>query len=111
MSNQSETIIINGSKEEISAINEVVKVLDNEEFQISKRKNLDGDFAHWIAIGTLSYKTIDLILKFIQGRLDAKQVKKIKIGNIEVINPTKEIVEQLIGDVKALRKNNKPDKK
>src|SRR5688572_20898516 len=87
-----ETIIVNGSKEAIEDINRQIEELVGSQTLISERRNLDGDTATWIVIATLASQSLPHILNFIKEYVSSKKVKKIKIGDLEVENPTKEMI-------------------
>jgi hypothetical protein len=85
-----ETIIINATKEAAEAIrNEINAQLDSQS-HLTERKNLDGDPATWILIAKLAIQALPPVLGFVAAYLATKQVKKIKVGDLEIENPTPE---------------------
>jgi hypothetical protein len=64
--------------------------------QFAERENLAGEATTWIAIATLAFNSLPRILDFIEKWRHVEEVKRVKIGNIEIVNPSEE-------DMKALR--------
>lgn len=94
MTNTTETIIINGTKEAAEAIRNEIDAQPGSESQLTERKNLDGSAAAWIVIANLAAQALPHILGFVKDYLATKQVKKIKVGDLEIENPTTEDVER-----------------
>jgi hypothetical protein len=64
--------------------------------QFAERENLAGDAATWVAISTLAFNSLPRFLDFIEKWRHVEEVKRVKIGDIEIVNPSDE-------DMKALR--------
>jgi len=96
MPDTTETIVISGTKEAAEAIRNEIDAQPGSQSHLTERKNLDGDTAAWIVIATLAGQALPHILSFIKDYLAAKQVKKIKVGNWEVENPTPEILNRFL---------------
>lgn len=104
-----ETIIINGTKEATEAIRNVIDAQPDSQSQLTERRNLDGSAAAWIVIATLAAQTIPHVLGFVKDYVASRQVKKLKIGDWEVENPTPEIVERFLSAMDAQSKSKKTD--
>jgi hypothetical protein len=90
-----ETIVINCSKDASDAIRAEIDSMSDTRSQLAGRRNLDGNTAAWIVIATLAVQTLPHILGYIAKFLESKQVKKIKVGDIEIENPTPKDLERL----------------
>jgi hypothetical protein len=75
---------------------------------VTERRNLDGATAAWIVVATLVTQALPALLNFLIKVLESNRVKKIKIGEIEVENPTAEEI-RLLGGMIADRA--RPEKK
>jgi len=60
-----------------------------------QRRNLDGDAATWIVIATLASQAVPHVLKFLTDWRKDRKVGRIKIGDIEIENPTEEDLRML----------------
>lgn len=104
MTNTTETILISGTKEAVQAIRNEIDAHPGSESHLTERKNLDGDAAAWIVIATLVGQALPHVLAFIKDYLGTKHVKKIKIGDWEVENPTPEILDGFLAQMAAKSK-------
>jgi hypothetical protein len=109
MTDTTETIVISGTKEAAEAIRNEIDAQPGSQSHLTERKNLDGDTAAWIVIATLAGQALPHVLGFIKNYLSAKQVKKIKMGNWEVENPTPEILERFLAMTAVELKPEKTD--
>jgi hypothetical protein len=91
----STSIIIEGPEETVSDIRSEFNTIPNSACNILERRNLDGSPATWMAIATLSLQALPHILNFIASRQRPKLPTKIKVGNIEIENPTEEDLDRL----------------
>src|SRR5690348_4130413 len=57
------------------------------------RRNLDGNTATWVVIATLAGQALPQVLNFLSQRLKPRAVTRIKIGDVEVENPTEKDME------------------
>jgi hypothetical protein len=96
MKQRTETIIINATKEAAQAISSEISIQPGSQSRVTERNNLDGDAAAWIVIATLAGQALPHVLDFIKNSVTAKQIKKIKIGDWEVENPTPEMIERFM---------------
>ena len=94
MTNMTETIVINGTKEAAEAIRNLIDAQPNTQSHLTERKNLDGSAAVWILVGGIAREALPHLFGLIKDYLAAKQVKKIKVGDIEIENPTPEDIER-----------------
>lgn len=60
-----------------------------------ERNNLSGDAATWIVIATLAAQAVPHLLDFLVKWRELNRVRRIKIGDIEIENPSSEDVERL----------------
>lgn len=96
MTDKDETIVISGTKEAAEAIRDWIDAQPGSQSQLTERKNLDGSTDAWIVVAVLAGQALPHVLGFIKDYVSAKQVKKIKVGDWEVENPTPEILEQFL---------------
>ncbi|MGB7661619.1 MAG: hypothetical protein WBL67_02700 [Nitrososphaeraceae archaeon] len=89
------SIFIEGSKETVTDIRSEIETIPNAVCKVSERRNLDGSPATWMAIATLSLQALPSILNFIASHRRPKLPTRIKVGDIEIENPTEEDVERL----------------
>lgn len=101
MTNTTKTIVINGTKEAAEAIRQLIDAQPGSQTHLTERKNIDGDTAAWIVIATLAGQALPNVLGFIKDYLATKQVKKIKVGDWEVENPSPEILERFLAMIDA----------
>ncbi len=88
MTNTNATIVINTTKESAEAIRDEIDAQPGSQSYITERRNLDGDTAMWILIANLSVQALPHILAFLKDYLPGKRVTKIKVGDLEIENPT-----------------------
>ena len=96
MAANNETIVLNGSKDAIEAISKKIEEYATNPIHVTERRNLDGDMASWIVIATLASQALPHILNFIKDYVTGNKVKRIKIGDFEVENPTSEMIDQIM---------------
>ena len=70
-----------------------IEIKDVDEFKTS---NLDGGEGTWIVIVTILSQSIPHILDFIKNMREENGVKSIKVGDVEIKNPTEDMVRQLL---------------
>jgi hypothetical protein len=98
MENKSLSIIIQASKEIIDDANNIISKENNEKCQVVQRKNLGGEAPTWMLAASLSLQVLTLLLEYLKHRASTKKdekVSKITVGDIEVENPTPELLKQL----------------
>ena len=88
MTNPTITIVINTTKEYAEVIRNEIDAQQGSQSYITERRNLDGDTAMWILIANLSIQALPHILAFLKDYLPGKRVTKIKVGDLEIENPT-----------------------
>jgi hypothetical protein len=94
MTEATERIVITGTKEAAESIRAEIDAQPGSQSQLSPRKNLEGDVAAWIVIANLAAQALPHILGFLKERLATGQVKKIRIGELEIENPAPEDIER-----------------
>ena len=95
MSNTTTTIVINTTKAAAEAIRNEIDAQSGSQSHMTERKNLDGDVATWILIATLSVQALPHILAFLKDYIPGKPVTKVKVGDIEIENPTTADLERI----------------
>jgi hypothetical protein len=88
MTNATVTIVINAAKEVTEAVRDEIDAQPASQSYITERRNLDGDTAMWLLIANLAVQALPPILTFLKDYLPGKRVTKIKIGDLEIENPT-----------------------
>jgi hypothetical protein len=101
MTNENETIVINGTKEAAEAIRNEIDAQRGSQTELTERKNLDGNTDAWIVIANLAVQALPHILEFIKGYLPKKPIKKIKVGDAEIENPTADDIERLLAMINS----------
>ena len=98
MSDNSETIVINCSKDAVVEIQQLINAQPEAQSKATERKNLDGDVAGWIVIATLATQSLPHVLEFLKPFLPNKQITKIRFknkdGEWEMENPTQADIER-----------------
>jgi hypothetical protein len=94
MSSDTSTIVISGDKDVVELIRQGVEAQPGARSQVSERKNLDGNTASWFLVATLAAQTLPHVLGLIKEHLASKRIKRIKLGDMEIENPTAEDVER-----------------
>jgi len=102
MTKSTETIVINGTKEAVEAIRNEIDAQRGSRSEVTERKNLDGNTAAWIVIANLATQALPHILGFVKDYLATMQTKKIRVGDVEIENPTQ-------GDIERLRCQDRND--
>ena len=69
--------------------------------QFIERRNLSGDAATWIVVATLAVQSISPLLTFLAQWRGLTRVKRIKVGDIEIENPSEEDLELLRARMRA----------
>jgi hypothetical protein len=88
-----QTLVVTAERE---AAEGLVTVLDEVEatHHTSVKRNLDGETATWIVVATLGGQAMSHVLTFLQSAIGDRRVKKIKCGDREIENPSKEDLER-----------------
>jgi tRNA threonylcarbamoyladenosine modification (KEOPS) complex Pcc1 subunit len=63
---------------------------------VSSRRALDGDVASWVMIATLGTTALRVTLNAIIKMIELQRVRSIKVGDVEVQNPSRADVERLL---------------
>jgi hypothetical protein len=88
-------ILIESNQEVSSAIRNELNNIPEANYNVSERRNLDGTAPLWITIATLSLQALPPLLNFLSSLRRPKLPTRIKIGDIEIENPTEEDMERL----------------
>jgi len=95
MGQASSSLIISGDQKAIQAIKNRVEQLSGETVRLMEKKNLDGSSVSVIMI-TIAIPLIQQILTFVKEYANQGRVKKIKVGDIEIENPSDQLVQAMI---------------
>jgi hypothetical protein len=96
MSELSKTLVVSCAEDVAVALRGELDSIPGTETRSAERRNLDADVAAWIVISNLAAQAVPHILTFLQQFLDRRGVKRIKIDDIEIENPTRADVERLL---------------
>lgn len=66
-----------------------------------ERRNITGDPATWTVIATLTVQALSTVIEFLIKWRELSRVRKIKVGTIEIENPSAEDIERLTKAGKA----------
>jgi hypothetical protein len=91
MQEKTALVVIECPQETADGLRREFESLTDAQFRVAERRNLDGSEATWIVVATLALQALPQILTFISTR----RTTKIKVGNIEIENPTQEDLERL----------------
>jgi len=97
------TLVVHADEKVATALKARLDQEPGSESRLSGRRNLDGDAAAWIVVATIAGQALPHVLDFLKSCLSAKQVKKFKIGDIEIENPTPEDLEILRKEIQNRR--------
>ena len=89
------TVVLQTDKETAAALQGVISKEAGSQCHSTERKNLDGSTATWIVVATLLNQALPHVLDFLKTYLPKKGVVKIKVGDIEIENPTEKDLEML----------------
>ena len=95
------TVLISGTKEAVDAVSAEIAASPGSDSRVTERKNLAGGGAEWIVVATLVVNTLPHIFGVLKDHVAANRVKRIKVGEIEIDNPTPEMVELLLRKVET----------
>jgi ABC-type sugar transport system ATPase subunit len=98
------TIVVSGTEDAVIAIREVIDAQSGSQSQMSERRNLDGNVATWIVVANIALTALPHILTFIKDQLASRRVTHIKIGDLEIHNPSPDDLERFRALVAARAK-------
>jgi hypothetical protein len=97
MSDSSEDLFIECEEEAgASSLNSELTSFDGTFSRIVKKENLVGGGAEWVVVATLAIKMLPQILDALGRFVEKWRVRSIKIGNIEIRNPS-------VSDIRDIR--------
>ena len=96
-----ETIVVTGERDAVESILREINAHSGSESAITERKNFDGDLQGWIAIGNLTVSALTFVLAVVKEAVASKKVKKIRVGDIEIENPSAMDIELLHRSIEA----------
>lgn len=74
---------------------ELNRIHPEAETRVAEKQNLDGSPAGWLVVAAVSVRTLPAILDAIGRLIQLYRVKSIKVGELEVENPTRADVDDL----------------
>ena len=95
MGQSSSSLMISGDQKAIQAIKNRAEELSGETVRLVEKKNLDGSSVSMIMI-TIAIPLIQQILTFVKEYAIERRVKRIKVGDIEIENPSEQLVQAMI---------------
>lgn len=98
---QSETVVVSGP---FDAVDEIRREIDSHagaESVMSEQKNFDGSVTEWVAIGNLTISALTFVLAVVKEVAASKKVKKIRVGDVEIENPSADDIEVLRSSIRA----------
>lgn len=96
MTENVKTIVVNAGREAVEALRGEIDMQPGAQSRVTERKNLAGGEPEWLLIATVAGNVLPHVLGFLKDYLTTKRVKRIKVGDVEVENPTPEIIDQLL---------------
>ena len=96
MLDSSETLVVEGSKELATAIQERIEATPGSRVQVTERSNLDGTPADAIVFARLAMQSLPSILAFLTGFASRGSVKRVKWNNLEIDRPRPEDVDRIL---------------
>jgi hypothetical protein len=88
-------LVVQGEEDAVQLVKEAIDSHKGSESEMTGRRNLDGSAAAWIVVATLSVQALPQVLTFLKDLLQMHKIKTIKVGDIEIENPTAQLVEEL----------------
>ncbi len=99
MLDANEQLSITGTRKIAEAVQTLIETSPGSHSYLAERKNLEGEVATWIVLATLGVQALPPVLDLIKSLLLANrepcQVKKIKVGDIEIECPSPEDIQRL----------------
>jgi len=86
-------IVVQGTRQAMEAIRKTIDAQRGGESVLTERKDIDGDTAAWILVANLTAQAIPHVLSFIKAYVAMRHVKKIKVGDLQIENPTEQDLE------------------
>src|SRR5262249_10884254 len=83
-----EGLIATAAKDDAGALCAAIVPAAPEGVHVFERKNLGGDAAAWLVLASLLAPQIPAVLTFVRGLVDRSRVSSIKVGDVEIVNPT-----------------------
>ena len=90
---EARTLVVTAKRETAESLVAVLDGVDTPS-HTSVKRNLDGDAATWIVVATLGGQALPHVLSFLQSAVGGRRVKKVKWGDLEIENPSKEDLER-----------------
>lgn len=101
MSPKLSLLIYCGDEQTASVIHQSLPAELAGDIALTSRRALDGDMATWMLIGTLATTNLKVVLNSILTLVQLRQVRSIKVGEVEVHNPSRADVERLLTHIEG----------
>jgi hypothetical protein len=93
MTDATESFLIEADADTASAVQSHIESLTPGAASLSERRNFDGSEPTWIVIAQLSAQMLPAVLTFITSLRGPRLPRKLKIGEVEIENPTERDIE------------------
>jgi hypothetical protein len=93
MANVTEFLLIEADADTASAVQSHIDSLSPGAATLSERRDFDGSEPTWIVIAQLSAQVLPAVLTFIASLRGPRLPRKLKIGEVEIENPTERDIE------------------
>lgn len=91
-----DVLVATVDEDDAAALRAVLASAAPDGVHVFERKNLGGDAAAWLVLASLLAPQIPAVLTFVRDLADRHRVSSIKVGDVEIVNPTSEQVERLL---------------
>lgn len=91
-------LIATADEDDASALRVALGQAAPDGVHVFERKNLGGDAPAWLVLASVLVPQIPAILASVRGLADRHRVTSIKVGDVEIVNPTPEQVERLLAE-------------
>jgi len=93
-----EVLIATADEDDASALRAALGPAAPEGVHVFERKNLGGDAATWLVLASVLAPQIPAVLTFVLALVNRNRVGVLKVGDVEITNPTPEQVERLLAE-------------
>ena len=95
MSEQSEILVVHSDPIGSNFLVEELSRIPAVEARVAEKQNLDGSPAGWLVLAVVTIRTLPAILDAVGRLIQLRGVKSIRIGEVEMENPTRADVDDL----------------
>ena len=91
-------LVISAVLEDQDAAETIARAASGSSASVGSARALDGTAGEWIVLVTIAMNAIVAVLTAVRALIEARRVKSIKVGEVEIVNPTKDQVDALLAD-------------